>query len=260
MKVALIQSPCILGDKDANLSKMESVLSSNDADVFVFAELFLTGYMVRDAVFELAEEMEGESVGQIAKLAAKRDCWIVFGMALRHPELSGVITNSAVAVGPDGQLHRYDKVNLANFGPFEEGLYFRPGGVPQVFSIGEHKVGLMICYDVFFSELARHYAMQGADLMIAVSASPTTSRRAFETLLPARAVESTCYFAYVNQVGSQLNQVFFGGSQAYGPTGRLLSRNAYYREDVSVIEVEREQLEIARRSRPTVRDGWSSTE
>ncbi len=115
--------------------------------------------------------------------------------------------------------------------------------------------GACICYDLFHSEMARAYALGGAEVLVCLSASPYTSREAFERIVPARAVENTIYSIYVNQVGTQLNQVFFGGSQAYGPRGDQLAKCHYFQEDIRTIEIDRNELDLARRMRPTVRDG-----
>jgi predicted amidohydrolase len=164
------------------------------------------------------------------------------------------MTNSAVMVTPDGHVQRYDKLHPANFGPFEEGLYFAPGQTPSMFHFRGRGVGVCICYDLFFPEICKAYAMQGADLLLCLAASPVTSRTPFERMIPARAVENTCPIAYVNNVGNQLNMVFFGGSQAYDARGRLLGRLPYLREAVEVVDVNMLLTDAARRARPTIRD------
>jgi len=210
--------------------------------------------MVRDAVVTLAEDVDGESVSYIAELSDRTGKAVVFGMPLNDPCYNGLVTNSAVMVTPDGKVQRYDKLHPANFGPFEEGLYFNPGQTPAMFSFRGRGVGACICYDLFFPEICKAYAMQGADLLLCLSASPTTSRPAFESIIPARAVENTCPIAYVNNIGNQRNMVFFGGSQAYDARGRLLAKMPYLKEGVSVVDIDWLQTGPARRGRPTIRD------
>lgn len=255
MKIALAQARCALADKEHNLAKMEEMVSNNEADLFVFSELYLTGYMVRDRVFQLAEPTNGESIERIERLATENGCGIMFGMARWDDELPGVLRNSAVLVSPEEGVQIYDKLHPATFGPFEEGLYFGKGNEPNLFSLDGHKIGACICYDLFHPEIGRTYSLAGAEALICISASPYTSRESFERLMPARAIENTCYMVYVNQVGAQLNMVFFGGSEAYGPRGEKLCKCRYFEEDVQVIEMDRSMLELARRNRPTVRDG-----
>jgi predicted amidohydrolase len=157
-------------------------------------------------------------------------------------------------VSPDGNVQRYDKMYPANFGPFEEGFYFAKGGQPTLFECDGHMIGIVVCYDLFHPEIARAYAQAGAEAMICISASPATSRPMFERILPARAVEDTLYALYVNQVGTQLNIPFFGGSQAYGPRGNALRHAGYFKEASITVDIEPLELELARRMRPTIRD------
>jgi len=224
------------------------------ADLFVFPETYVTGYMVRDRFVSLAEDIDGESVSYLADLSDRTGKAIVFGMPLYDQCNRGLLTNSAVMVTPDGRVQRYDKLHPANFGPFEEGLYFNPGQTPTMFQFWGKGVGVCICYDLFFPEICKAYAMQGAELLLCLSASPVTSRLAFESIVPARAVENTCPIAYVNNVGNQLNMVFFGGSQAIDARGRRLAKMPYLREGVEVVNIDSLQTDVARRSRPTIRD------
>lgn len=254
MRIALAQVPCALGDKEENLDRMRKCLDAVTADLYVFPELFLTGYMVRDNIHRLAENIDGKSVQAARRLAKDRGASILFGMAVRDEERSGKLCNSAVLVSPDELVQRYDKENLATFGPFEEGLYFGAGTAGSVLEVDGHRIGVVICYDLFFPELSKRYALQGAEAIICMAASPVTSCRYFETILPARAVENTVYAVYVNQVGAQLNEVFFGGGEARGPRGELLVKNKYFEEDVNCFDLALEPLRSARIGRPTLRD------
>jgi 5-aminopentanamidase len=233
---------------------MAEVVQSGEADLYVFPELFLTGYMIRDEVFRLAEGLDGVSVRQVEKLCDEYGAHVLFGMAAWDSELPGVLRNSAVLVSPDEIVHRYDKVNLASFGPFEESLYFGGGCTASLMEADGHKIGAIICYDMFFPELSKAYALEGAEAIICIAASPITSREYFERLIPARAIENTTYMVYVNQVGTQLNQVYFGGGEACDPRGGQLVKNKYFERDISSFEISTEAVRAARRGRPTVRD------
>jgi 5-aminopentanamidase len=259
MKVALIQAPCMLGDKKANLLTIEERIREVEADLYVFCETFITGYMVRDRFAELAETLEGETVEELTRLSREHGGHILVGMPLWDAELPGILRNSAVGVSPDGKVQRYDKLFLANFGPFEEKIYFEQGSAPSLFEFGGFRMGITICYDLFFPELTKHYAMKGADAVVCISAAPNTSRSLFERLIPARAVENTLYMIYVNQVGTQLNQVFHGGSQAYSPRGETLARCGYYSSDIGLIDIDRADIQIARKLRPTLRNTMASS-
>ena len=258
MRVALCQLRSAVGDVRANLNRVGETMEGMDADLFVFPETYLTGYMVRDRVVALAEDMDGKSINHLLELADRTGKAVVVGVPLNDPCNHGLITNSAVMVTPDGRVQRYDKLHPANFGPFEEGLYFTAGQTPAMFQLRGHGIGVCICYDLFFPEICKAYAMQGADMLLCIAASPVTSRTPFETMVPARAVENTCPIAYVNNVGSQQNMVFFGGSQAYDAKGRPLAKLPYLREAVEVVDMDLLQNGPARRARPTLRDSLGS--
>ena len=253
IKVALCQIQCTLGNKKENIAKLKSVLEEHSADLYVFPEMFLTGYMVRDEVFSLSESFNGSSFQAVADLSRQHSANIVFGAAV-NDDLAGLIRNSAVITHQDGKIERYDKIHLANFGPFEEGLYFTPGENLKIIEVCGFKFGLIICYDIFFPEMVKSYALAGVDGVICISASPATSKHSFETVMPARAVENAAYVIYVNQAGSQLNQVFFGGSRVIDTSGRQVVKSSCFNSDVTVATIDKSCVERAKKMRPTVRD------
>lgn len=253
MKAILAQLEPAVGKKTENLKKIEKVLAQSEADLASFGELYLTGYMARDLIPKLAEPIDGPSVRVVQALAAEHGTHVLFGMPERAAK-GRTLWNTAVLVAPDGTTWAYRKIYLANFGPFEENLYFGRGSDLVVADTKIGKVGLLICYDMFFPELSKALALQGAEVIAAISAGPHTSRRFFDAILPARAIENTAYVLYTNLVGTELNQVFSGGTQAIGPRGEDLGRAKDHREQVLAVDVDLRQLDAARELRPTIRD------
>lgn len=92
----------------------------------------------------------------------------------------------------------------------------------------------------------------GADVIICISASPVTSRTAFERVLPARAVENTTYVAYVNNIGTMGELEFFGGSRLLDPGGNELG--TIDGEDIMTFELDKNVIENARKMRPVIKD------
>jgi len=253
MKVLLAQLSPILGDKAANLRMMEKAIRKVKADLALFGELFLTGYMARDHLTRLAEDLDGSSVRRMRAVARAVGTHVIFGMPERGGEL-GHMYNSAILISPDDEVHCYRKVYPANFGPFEEATYFGRGTEVRAVETSLGKIGLMICYDTFFPELAKIYAMQGADILAIPSAAPHTSIPLFHKVLPARAVESTAFVFYANIVGTELNMVLKGGSVAFGPRGDQLAQARDFQEDFVVFDCDTKDVSVAREFRPTVRD------
>jgi predicted amidohydrolase len=116
------------------------------------------------------------------------------------------------------------------------------------------RLGLMVCYDMFFPELAKLESLMGAQVLVNISASPTTSRPSFQRVMPARAVENGVFLAYANMVGVHGSLVFGGGSVIYGPRGDALVSAKELEEDVVEHEVDFADIEVARRFRPLLRD------
>ena len=253
MKAALAQLAPILGKPDKNLRKLERVVAKSAADLVLAGELFLSGYMARDAFTHLAEPLDGPSVKAACKIAENHDAHLVFGMAEREAGTRRLF-NSSVLVTPDGGVVAYRKIYPANFGPFEEGLYFGRGDALTLVDTKLGKIGLLICYDSFFPELAKAYALQGADFLAIISASPATSKPFFDRILPARAIENAMHVLYANLVGTELNIVFQGGTQAIGPRGEDLGKAADFKEGTVVADVDLRDTKTARMFRPTLRD------
>jgi predicted amidohydrolase len=256
-KVALAQMACRRGDKEANITKMREKVADakrQDADLVIFPELSLTGYTVRDEVYELAETIPGPSTKKLEELSRKTETHIVFGM----PELSGktqaTIYNTAVLTGPKGLIGKYRKMYLPTHSVFEEKRYFRPGYHTATLDTELGKLGLIICYDVFFPEVTRLTRLEGAQLIICISASPGTRRAFFETLTTARAMENTIFFAYVNLVGIEDGLQFWGGSRLIGPSGKKLVQAKYDEEETVIGLVDYSDARSVETFVPTLRD------
>jgi predicted amidohydrolase len=256
--ISVPQVPAALGDKEANLRTMERLAKKTRGGLVLFPEIFLTGYMVRDDMRRHAEPLQGPSARRMAKLAEKIGSCIVFGMAEKDADRAGVIYNSAVVADADGGLASYRKMYLANFGPFEERIYFAEGRGTPLFDTPAGKMGVTVCFDLFFPELSRLYALKGADVIACVSASPSATRPFFEKILVARAIENATFVAYSNHVGTQRDFVFWGGNCVIGPRGEHKARGEPYNEDAGIsAEISPHEIELARPHRPTIKESRS---
>ncbi len=253
-KIALVQMQPALGDKARNLEIIEKAIRSTDAEVLAFSEMFLTGYTLRDRYMELAESVDGPSVKALQEMASQHERWLIVGMPELDPDRTGVLYNSALVVSPEARPETYRKMILANFGPFEEDLYFARGEKMPIFETPVGKMGIEICFDIFFPEITKLYALEGADIVTCISASPSTTREFFEKILPARAIENTIFIAYANLVGTEQNMTFWGGNQLIGPRGNLKAGGKPFVEGLVKAEIDLSELEVARQFRPTIRE------
>ena len=259
MHLALGQSPIALGDIDKNLEIMENLITDaqdkcdSEIDLIAFPELFITGYNLRDDYNKVAEKIPSQGKAQlgIVKLAEKYNVHIATGIV---EKIGKTLFNSAIVIGPKGYIGHYQKQFLPNFGPFEEKMFFGEGNQTPVFDTPFGKIGIQICYDIFFPETSTGLALNGADLILNLSASPTTSRPLFHRVLPARAIETTCFYAYSNNVGTQGSLTFAGESVVVDPRGKTIAEIPSFEEGVLVCEIPLEQLTNFRKARPVLRD------
>ena len=256
-KVALAQFPCKLGNKQHNINKMAEHAQKarkQRASIIIFPEMSLTGYLIRDLAYELAEEIPESSTEKIERIAKKENLYIAYGMPERSEKGETILFNTAVLVGPEGYVGKYRKAHLPTHSVFEEKRYFRPGNQTPIFDTEIGRLGLTICYDIFFPEITRALRLQGARFLICISASPAVRRKFFETLTVARAIENTCFLAYVNLVGIEDGLQFWGGSRLIGPSGTTLVQSKYDEEDLSFGTVNYEDLRPVEAFVPTIRD------
>jgi len=257
IKVALAQISCKCEDKAENLTKMEEAVTKakkQNADLIIFPELSLTGYVVRDQIYELAETIPGPASKTMEGIARKTKTCIVFGMPELSEKTQATIYNAAVLVGPKGFIGKYRKMYLPTHSVFEEKRYFRPGYHAAVFDTELGKIGLIICYDIFFPEISRLTRLKGAQLIVCISASPSIRRTFFETLTVARAMENTAFLAYVNLVGIEDGLQFWGGSRLVGPNGKILVQAKYDDEDLVMCDVDYADIRPVETFVPTLKD------
>lgn len=256
-RVALAQISCKRGDKTANLKKIEKTATNakkQGADLVIFPELSVTGYTMRDQLYELAETIPGPSTNIITNVARKAGIHIVSGIPELSEKTQATIYNTAVLTGPHGLIGKYRKMYLPTHSVFEEKRYFRSGYEAVALDTDIGKIGLIICYDIFFPEVSRLARLKGARLIVCISASPAIRRLFFETLTVARAIENTAFLAYVNLVGIEDGLQFWGGSRLIGPQGKVLAKAKYDQEDVVIGQVDYADMRSIETFVPALRD------
>jgi len=257
IKLALAQISSKRENKEGNFQKIEAITlkaKEQGADLAIFPELSLSGYVVRDQFYELAETIPGPTVEKVERLAKKTDMHVIFGMPELSEKTQATVFNTAVLVGPKGLIGKYRKMYLPTHSVFEEKRYFRSGYQAAAFQTDLGNIGLCICYDIFFPEVLRLTRLKGAQLIVCISASPAVRRSYFEILTCARAIENTAYLAYVNLAGVQDGLQFWGGSRLVSPSGDILAKAKYDEEDFVICEVDYGDLRTAETFIPTLRD------
>ncbi|MEM2971589.1 MAG: carbon-nitrogen hydrolase family protein [Candidatus Bathyarchaeia archaeon] len=257
IKIALAQISCKRADKTENIKKMEETVAKakkQGANLVIFPELSLTGYVVRDQICQIAEPIPGTSTKAIENIAKKSKVHIIFGMPELSEKTKATIYNTAVLVGPEGFIGKYRKIHLPTHSVFEEKRYFRQGYGAAVFDTEIGRIGLIICYDIFFPEISRLARLKGAQLITCISASPAIRRTFFEVLTVARAIENAVFLAYVNLVGIEDGLQFWGGSRLIGPNGKILAQAKYDEEDLVTCDVNYGDIKAMETFVPTLKD------
>jgi predicted amidohydrolase len=251
MRIAVYQGTGVQGDVARALAVMRRVVTraaARGARLAVFPELFVCGYDAGAALTALAEPAGGPSAEAIAAIAARTGVAVLYG----YPERDGRrIYNSAQLIDGSGRsIANYRKTHL--YGRWERRV-FTPGDTLVTATVGELKIGILICYDVEFPEAVRALALAGAELV----AVPTALVQPFDIvarrLVPARAFENQVYVAYAGLCGKEGDLGYCGLSCVIGPDGRELSR-AGRRPGLLCAEIDPGALAASRRLNPYLTD------
>jgi predicted amidohydrolase len=212
----------------ANLETMGRIVAEQpDAYLVVFPELFLSGYTLSD-IDELAVQMDSPELERVTDMARESSTAVIFGAPER---ISGGIANSAFCVDEQGTIAAvYRKVQL--YGG-EESEAFVAGNDLLVVELCGLKMGIMICFDVEFPEVARSFARVGAEMLVTISANMEPFGNDHAIFSSARALENGLPHAYVNQVGpGEKNLIFVGGSTVVSPDGEIYAQAGSSDEEI----------------------------
>ena len=226
LSIALAQLNPRLRETGTNLETLRGVAAGNPgADLILFPELFLGGYTVT-GIDDLAVRTDGPELESIADVAREHSTALVFGAAER---LGDGIANSAFCVDGGGSVAAvYRKVQLYG----EEKTAFVAGDELLVVDLCGVRVGVMICFDVEFPEVARALARAGAELLVTISANMEPFGNDHAVFAAARALENGLPHAYVNQVGPGEDLTFTGESAAISADGEIIARAGSSQESV----------------------------
>jgi predicted amidohydrolase len=216
VNVALAQLSPRLRGTEANIETMREVVSGRpEAGLIVFPELYLSGYVL-DGIDELAVRPDGPELESLADIARESSTALIFGTP-EHVE--GGVANSAFCVDERGTVAAvYRKVQL--FGGDESDAFVAGAELLVVELLGV-KIGLMICFDLEFPEVARALARAGAELLVTISANMEPFGNDHAVFVSARALENGLPHVYVNQVGPAGTLNFVGGSTVVSADGEV---------------------------------------
>ena len=216
--IAVAQMKPKLGEHEDNLVKMSDTISKiatqQRVDLIVFPELITSGNELGVRFTELAQRVPGPTINLMAQRANEHGVFIAFGMVTKE-KVESVLYNSAVLVGPDGELlDVYNKIHLRG----EERMAFREGFKIPIIPTEIGTIGLMIGYDLAFPEVARGLALDGAEIMCVMANWEAANIDEWKTYARARAYENSTFIAAANRIGEDVTLNFGGESMIVGPT------------------------------------------
>jgi NAD+ synthase (glutamine-hydrolysing) len=190
------------------------------ADVVVFPELMMTGYPPEDLLFRPAFLAKVEDAIKTIAKATDGISAIIGAPMLLEDELY----NTACVLQNGKITSNYAKQHLPNYRVFDEKRYFKAGSETAVIDIAGHRIGLLICEDIWMSEPIQKLAKKNAEAVIVINASPFRLNKTQERLqiLAERASTNQLPIAYINLIGGQDDLIFDGESLLVNNKGQLL--------------------------------------
>jgi beta-ureidopropionase len=264
VRAALIQA-------QANMSKQEAIdkhvkmiadAAGQGAQVVGLQEIFHGPYFCAEQDpkwYATAEPQDGPTVSRMREVA--REHGIVLIVPWYEEEQPGVYYNTACVIERDGTIvGKYRKTHIPHVGPcFWEKFYFKPGnlGYP-VWETSVGRLGLIICYDRHFPEVARELGLKGAELVFNPSATVASlSRYLWELEQPAHAVANGFWIAASNRVGIEapLNEhMFYGSSYFCSPRGKIIAQASERDDEVLVADLDLDEIREVRNTWQFFRD------
>lgn len=264
MKVALAQINTKLGGVEENLQKhliLVNEACEKGADLLIFPELSLTGYVLQDLASTVAHRPQKEDPIFKPLFEASKKLDLVVGFV--EEDIRSRFYISAAYLSKGELLHVHRKVYLPTYGLFDESRFFAWGDSIQAFDTRFGRVGILICEDFWHSSPPYLLWLDGADLFIFVSASPGRGLTNAPRLESAQWVDRinrgyaslfTSYVMHTNRVGYEDGLNFWGGAAVYDPDGQLIAQGPFHEEALTLVDIDLNQLHRTRARLPLLRD------
>lgn len=231
MIIGYYQYAPVFLEPEKNLEFLASELSTISCDILVLPELSVSGYNFEhiDQVHQCADPCDGKTARFFRDLSKKTGTLYVYGFA----EAFGTrLFNSSAAVDKGGLVHLYRKLHLFD----REKQWFSPGNLPlEPFSLGDCRIGMLVCFDHFYPEAARTLALKGAQIICHPSnlVIPDTA----QLTTRVRSLENRVFWVLANRTGEERSLRFTGRSQTVSPAGALLSSSDEAYQGASLCEI-----------------------
>lgn len=233
MKTGILQFD-VTHDPDENIKLLKSYLGKNRCELVLLPELSMCGYLFqsREQLMNAAESVpRGPSTCAMLRISKEYSCTIVFGLAEKENQN---IYNTAVIVSKGRYIGRYRKIHLSDF---EKKLFDR-GNENPVFDIDGMKIGVQICFDLWFPEISREQVRKGADILLAPA---NFGGRTTYHISKIRAIENLTPLVLCNRTGHEsipdMDADFLGKSSSIDARGNRIYTAPENSEDFRVCDI-----------------------
>jgi len=235
IKFTLAQLDFIVGDIEKNAEKILSAVKEakrkHQTDLIAFPELALSGYPPEDLLFRRDFLSEIKKYLMIIQENLPEDICVIMGYPESESE-QNKIYNSAIVLVRGKILANYRKQLLPNYGVFDERRYFTPGDSPCVFQYKQHRIGLVICEDLWHRGAAEQTQQAGAEILVSINASPFHLGKINKRIekMQDRVKETHLPLLYVHHCGAQDDLIFDGSSFVLDEKGHLVAQAPFAEE------------------------------
>ncbi len=262
--IALAQINTVLGNVQANLEKHLEMIDqahAAGADLLVFPELSLTGYVLQDLASSVAHRPVMDDPVFQPLLAASQKLDLMVGFVEEDTRNRFFIASAYLSRGQ--VVHVHHKVYLPTYGLFDESRFFAWGDSVAAFDTRFGRFGMLICEDFWHASPPYLLWLDGADLFLFASASPGRGLGAQDQLESARWVDHitgayaslfTSFVVHANRVGYEDGLNFWGASSIHDPNGDLVVQGPYHEAALTVAQIDLNQLHRTRARLPLLRD------
>lgn len=236
IRVGLVQMACG-ADREEIRDRAERCVreaAENGAQIICLQELFDATYFPQEVEVEryaLAEPLPSPTTERFGGLAA--ELGVVLIVPIYEESQPGVYFNTVVVFDADGaDLGKYRKTHIPDGPQYLEKYYFTPGDLGyKTFDTRFGRIGVAICWDEWFPEVARMMALQGAQVLFypsAIGSEPDrpeySSAEAWRTVIRSHGIANGVFVAAVNRVGTEEAMTFYGESFVSDPFGEVLAQ------------------------------------
>jgi len=238
LKVSAIQMN-ITNDTILNLMTAKEMIEKCEGDIVCLPELFSTGF--REDAINLAEDENGRTLKFIKQISEKRKILLI-GSFTEKNEKRGLPYNTAVVFENGNLIGKYRKIHMFRYN--NEHLYYSPGDKIFTYKFKKGnvkpKIGIMICYDLRFPEVAKGIMKKGGEIIFVPANFPIERKNHWKTLLKARTIENLCYVVGVNanEIHNKYIEGRFGNSICYDPWGKSIKGKIKNLDNGSILEFE----------------------